>query len=327
MKKRILGNNGLETSLLGFGCMGLNYHRGPAKDRNEMIRVVHSAIDAGITMYDTAEVYGPYTNEELVGEALAGHRSMVQIATKGGFKISGLTNELDSRPESIIRSVEGSLNRLRTDYIDLYYIHRVDPKVPIEEVALTMQQLKKDGKILHWGLSEASAETIRRAHCVEPLTAVESEYSIWWREVERNIIPVLEELRIGLVAYSPLGRGFLTGKIDKNTSFTENDNRGELPRFTKDAMEANQVIIDFLNKLAKRRNVTPAQIALAWILSQKSFVVPIPGTTNVSRISENVASTHIVFTEQEMLEINEEIIKIQIVGDRYPEAEQKRTSK
>ncbi|NQX65979.1 aldo/keto reductase [Paenibacillus alba] len=327
MKKRILGNNGLETSLLGFGCMGLNYHRGPAKDRNEMIRVVHSAIDAGITMYDTAEVYGPYTNEELVGEALAGHRSMVQIATKGGFKISGSTNELDSRPESIIRSVEGSLNRLRTDYIDLYYIHRVDPKVPIEEVALTMQQLKKDGKILHWGLSEASAETIRRAHCVEPLTAVESEYSIWWREVERNIIPVLEELRIGLVAYSPLGRGFLTGKIDKNTSFTENDNRGELPRFTKDAMEANQVIIDFLNKLAKRRNVTPAQIALAWILSQKSFVVPIPGTTNVSRISENVASSHIVFTEQEMLEINEEIIKIQIVGDRYPEAEQKRTSK
>lgn len=327
MKKRILGNNGLETSLLGFGCMGLNYHRGPVKDRNEMIQVVHSAIDAGITMYDTAEVYGPYTNEELVGEALAGRRSRVQIATKGGFKISGLTNELDSRPESIIRSVEGSLKRLRTDYIDLYYIHRVDPKVPIEAVALTMQQLKKDGKILHWGLSEASAETIRRAHCAEPLAAVESEYSIWWREVERNIFPVLEELGIGLVAYSPLGRGFLTGKIDKNTSFTENDNRGELPRFTKDAMEANQVIIDFLNKLATRRNVTPAQIALAWILSQKSFVVPIPGTTNVNRISENVASTNIVFTEQELQEIDEEIAKIQIVGDRYPEAKKKRTGK
>ncbi|MGO4110037.1 aldo/keto reductase [Paenibacillus sp. YAF4_2] len=325
MKKRLLGN--LETSLLGFGCMGLNYHRGPAKDRNEMIQVVHSAIDAGITMYDTAEVYGPYTNEELVGEALAGHRSRVQIATKGGFKISGLTNELDSRPESIIRSVEGSLKRLRTDYIDLYYIHRVDPKVPIEDVALTMQHLKKDGKIIHWGLSEASAETIRRAHSVEPLAAVESEYSIWWRDVERNIFPVLEELGIGLVAYSPLGRGFLTGKIDKNTSFTENDNRGELPRFTKDAMEANQVIIDFLNKLAMRKNVTPAQIALAWILSQKSFVVPIPGTTNVSRISENVASTNIVFTEQELQEINEEISKIQIVGDRYPEAEKKRTGK
>lgn len=322
MKKRILGNNGLETSVLGFGCMGLNYHRGPAKDRNEMIRVVHSAI-----AYDTAEVYGPYTNEELVGEALAGHRSMVQIATKGGFKISGLTNELDSRPESIIRSVEGSLKRLRTDYIDLYYIHRVDPEVPIEEVALTMQQLKKDGKILHWGLSEASAETIRRAHCVEPLAAVESEYSIWWREVERNIFPVLEELGIGLVAYSPLGRGFLTGKIDKNTSFTENDNRGELPRFTKDAMEANQIIIDFLNKLAKWKNVTPAQITLAWILSQKSFIVPIPGTTNVSRISENVASTDIVFTEQEMMEINDEIANIQIVGDRYPEAEKRRTGK
>lgn len=327
MKRRILGNNGLETSVLGFGCMGLNYHRGPAKDRNEMIRVVHSAIDAGITMYDTAEVYGPYTNEELVGEALAGHRSSVQIATKGGFKISGLTNELDSQPESIIRSVEGSLKRLRTDYIDLYYIHRVDPKVPIEEVALTMKQLKKDGKILHWGLSEASAEAIRRAHCIEPLAAVESEYSIWWREVENSILPTLEELGIGLVAYSPLGRGFLTGKIDKNTSFIENDNRGELPRFTKAAMEANQVLIDYLNKLAEWKNVTPAQIALAWILSQKPFIVPIPGTTKASRISENMASTDIVFTEQELLEINGEIAKIHIVGDRYPEAEKRRTGK
>ncbi|WP_211748210.1 aldo/keto reductase [Paenibacillus sp. Marseille-Q4541] len=327
MKKRILGINGLETSELGFGCMGLNYHRGPAKDRGEMISVVHSAIDSGITMFDTAEVYGPYTNEELVGEALAGHRNKVQIATKGGFKINGLTNELDSRPESIIRSVEGSLKRLQTDYIDLYYIHRVDPKVPIEEVALTMQQLKKDGKILHWGLSEASAETIRRAHYVEPLTAVESEYSIWWREIEKDIFPVLDELGIGLVAYSPLGRGFLTGKLDKNASFTENDNRGELPRFTKEAMEANQVIIDYLNKLAELKNVTTAQIALAWILAQKPSIVPIPGTTNFNRISENVAATEIVFTEREMKVINDEIGKIQIVGDRYPEAEKRRTGK
>ncbi|MGE7055723.1 aldo/keto reductase, partial [Paenibacillus glucanolyticus] len=254
-------------------------------------------------------------------------RSKVQIATKGGFKITGLTNELDSRPESIVHSVEGSLKRLQTDYIDLYYIHRVDPKVPIEEVALTMQQLKKDGKILHWGLSEAGAETIRRAHCVEPLTAVESEYSIWWRETERDIFPVLEELGIGLVAYSPLGRGFLTGKIDKNASFTENDNRGELPRFTKEAMEANQVIVDYLNKVAEMKNVTTAQVALAWILAQKPYIVPIPGTTNVNRISENIAASDIVFTEQEVRVINDEIGKIQIVGDRYPEAEKRRTGK
>ncbi|EFU40590.1 aldo/keto reductase family oxidoreductase [Paenibacillus vortex V453] len=327
MKKRNLGNNGLETSEVGFGCMGLNHHRGPAKDRREMISVIHSAIDSGITMLDTAEVYGPYTNEELVGEALAGQRSKVQIATKGGFKITGLTNELDSRPESIVHSVEGSLKRLQTDYIDLYYIHRVDPKVPIEEVALTMQQLKKDGKILHWGLSEAGAETIRRAHCVEPLTAVESEYSIWWRETERDIFPVLEELGIGLVAYSPLGRGFLTGKIDKNASFPENDNRGELPRFTKEAMEANQVIVDYLNKVAEMKNVTTAQVALAWILAQKPYIVPIPGTTNVNRISENIAASDIVFTEQEVRVINDEIGKIQIVGDRYPEAEKRRTGK
>lgn len=325
MQKITLGNNGLETSVLGFGCMGLNYHRGPAKDRREMIQVVRSAMDAGITMYDTAEVYGPYTNEELVGEALAGQRSKVQLATKGGFAIAGSTNELDSRPASIIRSVEGSLTRLRTHYIDLYYIHRVDPKVPIEEVALTMQQLKRDGKILHWGLSEASAETIRRAHGIEPLAAVESEYSIWWREVETTIFPVLEELGIGFVAYSPLGRGFLTGKIDAKATFTENDNRGQLPRFTKDAMEANQVLVDYLHELAKRKNATPAQIALAWILNQKSYIVPIPGTTTIGRISENAQSTRIVFTEQELSEINGEIAKIQIVGDRYPESEKKRT--
>lgn len=329
MKKRILGNknSGLEISEIGFGCMGLNYHRGPAKDRGEMISVIHSAIDTGITMFDTAEVYGPYTNEELVGEALAGNRNKVKIATKGGFKLTETTNELDSRPESIIRSVEGSLKRLQTDHIDLYYIHRVDPKVPIEEVALTMQQLKKDGKILHWGLSEASAETIRRAHCVEPLTALESEYSIWWREIERDILPVLEELEIGLVAYSPLGRGFLTGKLNKNASFEENDNRRDLPRFTKEAMEENQVIVEYLNNLAETKNATTAQIALSWILAQKTSIVPIPGTTNSSRILENVAATEIIFTENEMRIINDEISKVPIVGERYPEAEKKKTGR
>lgn len=323
MKTRILGKNGLETSEVGFGCMGLNYHRGPAKDRVEMISVLHSAIDAGITMFDTAEVYGPYTNEEIVGEALAGRRTKVQIATKGGHKINGLTNELDSRPESILRSVEGSLKRLKTDYIDLYYIHRVDPKVPIEEVAQTMQRLKKDGKIIHWGLSEASASTIRRAHSIEPLTALQSEYSIWWRELEREIFPVLDELGIGLVAYSPLGRGFLTGKLDSNALFTENDNRGQLPRFTKEAMEANQVIIDYINTLAEEKKVTTAQIALAWILAQKTSIIPIPGTTKSDRISENVAATNIVFTDEEIRVIDNMISKIQIVGERYPETEKR----
>lgn len=327
MKKRILGSSGLETSEIGFGCMGLNYHRGPAKDRSEMISVVHAAIDSGITMFDTAEVYGPYTNEVLVGEALAGYRNSVQIATKGGFQINGLSNEPDSRPESILRSVEGSLTRLKTDYIDLYYIHRIDPKVPIEEVALTIQRLKKEGKILHWGLSEASAATIRRAHGVEPLTAVESEYSIWWREVEDKIFPVLEELAIGLVAYSPLGRGYLAGKLGKDASFTENDNRGELPRFTKEAMEANQVLLDFMEKLAGDKRVTTAQIALAWILAQKPWIVTIPGTTRISRISENIAATNLIFTDEELKTINEEVGKIRIVGDRYPEAEKKRTGR
>ncbi|KHK35118.1 oxidoreductase, aldo/keto reductase family protein [Listeria monocytogenes SHL010] len=269
MKKRQLGNTGLVTSELGFGCMGLNYHRGPAKDRKEMIEVVRTAMDAGITMFDTAEVYGPYTNEELVGEALVGKRNHVQIATKGGFKINGLNNEVDSRPESIKAAVEGSLKRLKTDYIDLYYIHRIDPSIPIEEVAGTIQNLKQEGKILHWGLSEASAKTIRRAHKVEPLAAVENEYSIWWREAEKEIFPVLEELGIGLVAYSPLGRGYLTGKLDINASFNENDNRGGLPRFQKEAMEANQVLLDFMKEIADEQNVTTAQLAIAWILDQK----------------------------------------------------------
>ncbi|HAC2119711.1 TPA_asm: aldo/keto reductase [Listeria monocytogenes] len=327
MKKRQLGNTGLVTSELGFGCMGLNYHRRPAKDRKEMIEVVRTAMDAGITMFDTAEVYGPYTNEELVGEALVGKRNHVQIATKGGFKINGLNNEVDSRPESIKAAVEGSLKRLKTDYIDLYYIHRIDPSIPIEEVAGTIQNLKQEGKILHWGLSEASAKTIRRAHKVEPLAAVESEYSIWWREAEKEIFPVLEELGIGLVAYSPLGRGYLTGKLDINASFNENDNRGGLPRFQKEAMEANQVLLDFMKEIADEQNVTTAQLAIAWILDQKPWIVPIPGTTKQSRIKENIASTDIRFDDGARQKIADALSQIEIVGDRYSAAENKRIGK
>lgn len=318
MNTRMLGKSGLITSEIGFGCMGLNHHRGPAKDRNEMISVVHSAVDLGITMFDTAEVYGPFTNEELVGDAIAGQRDKLQIATKYG---------LDSRPETIRNSLEGSLQRLKTDYIDLYYVHRVDPAIPIEDVAFLMGQFKKEGKILHWGLSEASAETIRRAHAVEPLAAVQNEYSMWWRNVETTIFPTLEELGIGLVAYSPLGRGFLTGKIDKSMSFAENDNRAELPRFTAEAMEANQVVIDFIQQLANEKQATPAQIALAWVLAQKPWIVPIPGTTKIERVRENNASANIIFTESESKQINEALGKINIVGDRYPASEEKRVGK
>lgn len=324
MEKRELGKSGLVTSKMGFGCMGLNYHRGVAKDRNEMIKVVREAIDAGITMFDTAAVYGPYTNEELVGDALVGYRDKVQIATKGGFKIDGLNNELDSRPESLRKQLEGSLKRLKTDYIDLYYIHRVDPNVPIEDVAMAMKQFKKEGLIKHWGLSEAGVETIRRAHKVEPLAAVEYEYSMWWREIEKDVLPVLEELGIGLVAYSPLGRGFLTGKLDKNTTFGENDNRADLPRFTKEAMAANQVVIDYINELATAKNATAAQIALAWIMAQKPWIVPIPGTTKISRIHENIKAANIKFSDEEMKTINDALSKIGIVGDRYPESEKKK---
>lgn len=327
MKRRTLGRNGLQTSEIGFGCMGLNHHRGPAKDRNEMIAVLRTAIDMGVTMLDTAEVYGPYTNEELVGDALVGRRDKVQLATKGGHKIGDTAGGLDSRPESIRRALEGSLRRLKTDYIDLYYIHRVDPNVPIEEVALTMRQFKKEGKIRYWGLSEAGTETIRKAHAVEPLTAVENEYSMWWRNAEATLFQTLEELGIGMVAYSPLGRGYLTGKLDKNMSFRVNDNRGELPRFTKEAMEANQVVIDFIEQLAREKQATPAQIALAWVLAQKPWIVPIPGTTRAERIEENIASAEIVFSEHELKRINDALNQIKIMGDRYPMSEQSKTGR
>ena len=327
MNKRTLGSQGLVTSELGFGCMGLNHHRGPVKDRNEMMKVVRHAFDAGVTMFDTAEVYGPYTNEELVGEAIQTFRKEIQLATKGGFNINGNSYYPESKKETLRNSLEGSLKRLGTDYIDLYYIHRVDPNIPIEEVAQTMQEFKKEGKILQWGLSEASAETIRRAHHVEPLAAVQSEYSIWWRELEKEVIPTLEELKIGLVAYSPLGRGFLTGKLTRDAIASENDNRAELPRFTEEAFKANQVVLDLLQKIANEKEATIAQVSLAWLLAQKDWIVPIPGTTKLSRIDENTGATAIHFSKQELNDINRAVDQLEIVGDRYNQEQNSRTGK
>lgn len=327
MKTRIIGQGKLHMSELGYGCMGLNHHRGPAKDPKEMMQVIQEAYNQGITMFDTAEVYGPYTNEELVGEAVKSFRKKIVLATKGGFKINGQSNYPDSSRKTLRASLEGSLKRLQTDYIDLYYIHRVDPNIPIEEVAETMQAFKKEGKIRQWGLSEASEETIRRAHKVEPLAAIQSEYSIWWRDLEKEIFPTLEELGIGLVAYSPLGRGFLTGKVTKDSIAAENDNRAELPRFTSEAMAANQVVLDLLQELGKQKDATSAQIAIAWILAQKEWIIPIPGTTNIDRLSENNQAVNITFTNQELSQINAAVDQMTIVGDRYPQAEKERTGK
>lgn len=327
MKKRMIGQNKLEMSELGYGCMGLNHHRGPAKDPKEMMRVVQAAYQQGITMFDTAEVYGPYTNEEFVGEAIKEFRQEIVLATKGGFKIDGQTNYPDSNAATLRVSLEGSLKRLQTDYIDLYYIHRVDPNTPIEEVAETIQQFKQEGKILNWGLSEASGETIRRAHKIEPLTAIQSEYSIWWRDLEKDIFPVLEELGIGLVAYSPLGRGFLTGKVTKDSIANENDNRADLPRFTTEAMAANQVVLDLLQEIGNQKHATSAQIAIAWILAQKEWIVPIPGTMNLNRLTENNQAVDITFTNEELSRINTAVDQMTIVGDRYPQSEKERTRK
>lgn len=317
MKKRKLGKNDFLVSEIGFGCMGLNHDRGPAKDRSDMIRLVHKATDLGISLFDTAEVYGPYTNEELVGEALAGRRQNIKLTTKGGFDVSTPELSLDSRPEKLINSIEGSLKRLRTDYIDLYYIHRVDPKVPIEIVAEAMGRMIKEGKILHWGLSEANAETIRKAHLVQPITAIQSEYSIWWREQEKEVLPLLEELGIGFVAYSPLGRGFLTGKLSTKSDFSTNDNRGKLPRFQKEAMLENQKLLDFLSKIAESKGATLAQVSIAWVLKQNPWIVPIPGTTKESRLKENIQASEITFTDAEMKMINSTLSNIDIIGDRY----------
>lgn len=324
---RKLGNSGLEVSALGLGCMGMSFGYGPAADKKEMITLIHSAVESGVTFFDTAEVYGPFTNEELVGEALAPFRGEVIIATKFGFKPnadgSGRWNELDSRPEHIREVAEASLKRLKVDAIDLFYQHRVDPNIPIEDVAGTVRDLIKEGKVKHFGLSEAGAQTIRKAHAVQPVAALQSEYSLWWREPEKEIIPTLEELGIGFVPYSPLGRGFLTGKINENTMFDSSDFRNIVPRFSPEARKANQALVDLLGNIAKGKNATPAQIALAWLLAQKTWIVPIPGTTKLHRLEENIGAINIELTANDLQEIDSAASQIEVQGNRYPENLQK----
>jgi aryl-alcohol dehydrogenase-like predicted oxidoreductase len=323
MQKRKLGKNNLEVSALGLGCMGMSFSYGAPKDKNEMIALIHAAVDRGITFFDTAEVYGPFTNEELLGEALAPLRDKVVIATKFGFNNVGDSKpgaqSLNSRPEHIKQVADASLKRLRTDVIDLYYQHRVDPDVPIEEVAGAVKDLIAAGKVKHFGLSEPGVGTIRRAHAVQPVTAVQNEYSLWWRKPEAEVIPTLEELGIGLVPYSPLGKGFLTGKIDENTKLGSNDFRSTLPRFTPEAMKANQAVVDLLNAIAKKKDATAAQIALAWLLAQKPWIVPIPGTTKLTRLEENIAAVAVELTAEDLSEIDKAAAKITIEGARYPE--------
>lgn len=326
MKKRILGSTNLEVSSIGLGCMGMSYGYGPAKDKNEMITLIRKAFDLGVTLFDTAEIYGPYLNEELVGEALEPIRSKVVIASKFGFNFeNGKETGTNSRPEHIKQVIEGSLKRLKTDVIDLYYQHRVDPNVPIEDVAGAVKDLIQEGKVKHWGLSEAGVKTIRRAHAVSSVTAVQSEYSLWWRRPEEELIPTLEELGIGFVPFSPLGKGYLTGCFDANSKFEGNDFRSILPRFTQEALEANQAIVDLIKKIADTKNATPAQIALAWLLAQKPFIAPIPGTTKLHRLQENLGAENIKLTSEEVKNINEASSKINLKGDRYPEELEKRT--
>lgn len=319
MKKRSLGNNGLEVSAIGLGCMGMSHAYGPAADKEEMIKLIRSAVELGVTFFDTAEVYGPYVNEELVGEALESYNGDVVIATKFGVSFEhGQSGDLlmDSTPENIRKSVEGSLKRLRVDSIDLLYQHRVDPNVPIEEVAETVKELIQEGKVKHWGLSEASADVIRRAHRVLPLTAVQSEYSMMWRKPEEEILPTLEELGIGFVPFSPLGNGFLTGKINKNTKFGEGDIRSVLTRFLSENIDVNQVLLDLISKIAETKNATPAQIALAWVLAQKPGIVPIPGTRKLNRLEENIGAADIELTKDELSILNEALSNIEIAGNR-----------
>ena len=326
MPPRTLGRSNLSVSALGLGCMGLNSAYVPAPDRNEMIALVRTAVDRGVTFFDTAEVYGPHTNEMLVGEALAPIRSRVVIATKFGFKV-GPNGErldgLDSRPAHIKEVADASLKRLKTDVIDLFYQHRVDPAVPIEDVAGAVKELIQAGKVRHFGLSEAGATTIRRAHAVQPVTALQSEYSLWWREPEAGVLPVLEELGIGFVPYSPLGRGFLTGKMDASTTFDKTDFRSSLPRFAPDALKANQALIDLLAAIAVRLKATPAQVALAWLLAQKPWIVPIPGTTKVSRLEENLGAASLALTPEDLRDINATVARTSVQGARYPEHLQK----
>lgn len=323
MKKRTLGKSGLEVSALGLGCMGLSFGYGSAVDKQDAIHLIRAAYEKGVTFFDTAEAYGPFENEELLGEALAPFRSEVVIATKFGFKEGKTALGTDSRPENIRAVAEASLKRLRTDVIDLFYQHRVDPNVPIEEVAGTVQELIKEGKVAHFGLSEAGVQTIRRAHAVQPVTALQSEYSLWWREPEQEILPTLEELGIGFVPFSPLGKGFLTGKIDENTTFDATDFRNTVPRFSEENRKANQALVDLLGKIAKEKGATSAQIALAWLLAQKPWIVPIPGTTKLHRLEENLGAVEITLGGSDLKEINDALSKIEVQGDRYSEQAQK----
>jgi aryl-alcohol dehydrogenase-like predicted oxidoreductase len=324
MQKRKLGKSKLEVSALGLGCMGMSFSYGPPKDKQEMTALLRAAVDRGVTFFDTAEVYGPFTNEELVGEALAPFRRHLVIATKFGFDLSGTDNRpgapaLNSKPANIRQAVEGSLKRLRIETIDLLYQHRVDPNVPIEEVAGAVKELIQQGKVKHFGLSEAGVQTIRRAHAVQPITALQSEYSLWTRTPEKEIIPTLEELGIGFVPYSPLGKGFLTGAMNENTKLDSTDFRSTLPRFTPEAMKANQALIDLLANIAQRKNATPAQIALAWLLAQKPWIVPIPGTTKLHRLEENLGAVNVELTSDDLRDINAAASEITVQGARYPE--------
>jgi aryl-alcohol dehydrogenase-like predicted oxidoreductase len=325
MQKRKLGKSGLEVSALGLGCMGMSFGYGPPKDKREMISVIRSAVELGVTFFDTAEVYGPFTNEELVGEALAPMRAQVVIATKFGFQFdeAGKQAGLNSRPEHIKQVAEASLKRLKTDAIDLFYQHRVDPNVPIEDVAGAVKDLIQRGKVKHFGLSEAGVETIRRAHAVQAVTALQSEYSLWWREPEAGILPALEELGIGFVPFSPLGKGFLTGKIDESTTFDSTDFRNTVPRFAPEARKANRVLVDLLETIAQRKEATPGQIALAWVLARKPWIVPIPGTTKLHRLQENVAAASIDLSEGDLREIESATSGIAVQGARYSEAAQR----
>ncbi|HAF13424.1 MAG TPA: aldo/keto reductase [Blastocatellia bacterium] len=327
MQKRKLGNSNLEVSALGLGCMGMSYGYGPAADKQEMISLIRTAVERGIAFFDTAEVYGPFTNEELVGEALAPFRSQVVIATKFGFKLGPNGEQLgvDSRPQHVKEVAEASLKRLKTDTIDLFYQHRVDPAVPIEEVAGAVQDLIQQGKVKHFGLSEAGVETIRRAHAVQPVTALQSEYSLWWRKPEEEVLPTLEKLGIGFVPFSPLGKGFLTGKIDENTTFDSSDFRNIVPRFTAEARKANQALVDLLRSIGERKNATPAQLALAWLLAQKPWIVPIPGTTKLNRLDENIGAVSVELAPDDLREIDSAASKIEVQGARYPEELERRT--
>ena len=330
MQKRKLGKSGLEVSALGLGCMGMSFGYGPAADKQEMISLIRTAVERGVTFFDTAEVYGPFTNEELVGEALSPFRGKVAIATKFGFQLdpNGGTMwvGLDSRPEHIKEVAEGSLKRLKVDAIDLFYQHRVDPNVPIEDVSGAVKDLIQQGKVKHFGLSEAGVQTIRRAHAIQPVTAVQSEYSLWWRRPEADVLPTLEELGIGFVPYSPLGKGFLTGKVNENTTYDSSDFRNILPRFTPEALKANQALVDLLGSIATRKKATPAQIALAWLLAQKPWIVPIPGTTKLNRLDENIRAASVELSAVDLRDINDAASKIIVKGDRYPERLEKMTN-